>query len=714
MKYFIILLFSGLGFALTAQLKQKIADQHYDRFEYSKCVMMFDELANKCLKGKKACVWDNVRKAAYSHYNLFEMKASLKYFDAMEKESSLTEEDRVAFIKALRYAGEYDKSTALAQKSGQQFPSNPFFKRLNDPKNNFNTFFKDSAYYTINSLSINSGKGDFGPAYFNNSLVYTSKSKNTGFLNPTYGWDDDFYLNIFQADKVSDSTFENPKLLKHNFVSRAHDGPVSFNHDGTEMVITKNTLGRKKGKPVIVLSLYFSKLVNGEWTELEPFEFNNPSYNVGHAVFAENDQKLYLVSDDPNGHGGSDIYSCNRMGKFWAKPVNLGPSINTEQNEMFPFVNNGVLYFASAGHYGLGGLDIFEMRLENGMLKNLGAPINSSSDDFGYISDSTGLEGYFSTNRDGNIDNIFSFTKKEVLIDVIVQVFEKYNVNEIVPSQPITLKNEVTGEEQEYFSDLDGNLHIQVRENEKYTFSSSKEEFKLKEPVTLQVFSATQDTTYKVELILLPTRITIALRIIAKDTRFPLDQATTIVTNLETKSDTTLITNKHGLVSLNVDRNKDYNAFASKKGFLDAERMFSTSNEDGKIIELELALTPIKKGEKFKLENIFYDLNKSTLREESIASLDKLADFILKNDLRIELSAHTDSRGSASYNQRLSQARAQSCVDYLLKKGVKTSNIKAKGYGESQLVNKCKDGVTCDEELHQENRRTEVKILDIN
>jgi outer membrane protein OmpA-like peptidoglycan-associated protein len=563
-------------------------------------------------------------------------------------------------------------------------------------------------------LSLNSGKGDFGTAFFNNSLVYASKSKNTGFLNPTYGWDDDYYLNILQANKEKDSTLGSPKLLKHNFISRAHDGPVSFNHDGTEMVITKNTVGKRKGKPVIVLSLYFSKFANGEWTDLVPFEHNNQAYNVGHAVFAENAQKLYFVSDDPAGLGGTDVYVSNRLGDNWTKPENLGAAINTEQNEMFPFVNNGVLYFASNGHYGLGGLDIFEMRLENGKMRNLGAPINSSSDDFAYISDSNGLEGYFSTNRDGNIDNIFGFTKKEVLIDVIVQVFEKYKVNEIVPSQPITLKNEVTGEEEEYFSDKDGNLHIQVRENEKYTFSSNKEEFKLKEPVSLQVSSATKDTTYRVELILLPTRITIALRIIAKDTRLSINEATAIVTSLETKSDTTLVTNKQGLVTLNVDRNKSYNTFATKKGYLDAEKVFSTTSEDGKIIELELALTPIKKGEKFKLENIFYDLNKSTLREESIASLDKLADFILKNDLRIELSAHTDSRGSASYNQKLSQARAQSCVDYLLKKGVKSVNIRAKGYGESQLINKCKDGVTCDEELHQENRRTEVKILEIN
>jgi len=92
----------------------------------------------------------------------------------------------------------------------------------------------------------------------------------------------------------------------------------------------------------------------------------------------------------------------------------------------------------------------------------------------------------------------------------------------------------------------------------------------------------------------------------------------------------------------------------------------------------------------------------------------KLADFLLKNDLKLELSAHTDSRGSNSYNQRLSQARAQSCVNYLKKKGVLSKNMKAKGYGEYKLINRCKNGVKCSDEEHQENRRTEVQILEVN
>lgn len=714
MKYSLLLAFSFIGLLASAQLKQKIADEHYKNFEYSKCVLMFDELAKKCTNDKKSCDWENVRKAAFCHYNLFEMEKANHYFSILQKQNALTETDRVTYIKSLRYTQKYDESTNLIKESAANHPQNSYFTTMNSDKNSFKALFADTGYYEVQELSINSDKGDFAPAYFNQSIVYASKSKNTGFLNPTYGWDDDYYLNILQSNIVNDSVLETPKLLKNNFISRAHDGPVSFNSDGTEMVITKNTLGRKKGKEVIVLSLYFSKLVNGEWTELVPFEHNNEAYNVGHAVYADNDQTLYFVSDNPKGVGGSDIYVSKKTGNSWTKPEILGSNVNTTQDEMFPFVNGKTLYFTSNGHFGLGGLDIFEINLPDGKLRNLGAPVNSSADDFTFICDSTGLNGYFSSNRLSNVDHIYSFVKEEVLIDLIVRVFEKYDVNEIVPTQPIILKNEVTGEKEEYFSDKDGNLHIQVRQNEKYTFSTAKEDFKLQNPVELEVQKATQDTTYQLDLILLPTKITIALRVIAKDTRNPINEATAIVTNLGLKVDTTLTTNKVGLVTLIVERNKTYNAFASKKGYIDAEQNFSTSNQDGKIIELELALTPIKKGEKFKLENIFYDLNKSTLREESMASLDKLADFILKNDLRIELSAHTDSRGSATYNQKLSQARAQSCVDYLLKKGVKSSNIRAKGYGESQLVNKCKDGVTCDEEQHQENRRTEVKILEVN
>ena len=705
--FFICLTFSSIG-----QVKQKTADKLFARMQYSQCVEMYDELTKKCIKEKKSCDYENVRKAGVSHYQLFQMDGAIQHFKHLKSVNQLKEKDAEYYIQALRFTGKYEDASNELKEAFAKFPTNIYFATLIHDQSKFKGLFADSSVFRIAKTNISSAYGDFSPTYYEKGLVYATKSKNTEVINGRYGWDNAYYVSLLQAPFEQDTIVNNGKLLRNKFLSKAHDGPVDFNTEENQMVITKNIIGKQKGKPVVVLALYFSQKLNGKWTELEPFQHNSKEYNVGHGCFSADGMKLYFASDMPGGNGGTDIYVSEREGNFWSKPVNLGSIINTEKNELFPFIFEEQLFFASNGHFGLGGLDLFEANIHSGKVQNLGYPVNSSADDFGLIVDSSGLNGYFSSNRKDAIDKIYSFEKKEIYIDVIVNVFEKYIENEIVPSQPITLKNEVTGEEENYFSDSNGDLHLKVRQNERYTFSTSKEDFKLKNPVELLVEKATKDTTYRCELILLPTKITIALKIVAKDTRKPIDKATGVIYKFNNGKDTTMFTNENGLVTLNVDRNKEYVAHGSKKGFIDDEQVFNTSHQDGKIIELELALTPIKKGEKFKLENIFYDLNKSTLRPESMASLDKLADFILKNDLTIELSAHTDSRGSATYNQKLSQARAQSCVDYLITKGVQTSKIKAKGYGEAQLVNKCKDGVKCTEEEHQDNRRTEVKILD--
>lgn len=698
-------------FNTFGQIKQKTADRYFANKEYSKCVQMYDELAAKCDKKPSKCQEANIRKAAVSHYFIYEMKQSVAYFSKLKKANTLTEQDQVYFIEALRYSGNYTDAEAQINEAHIKFPENMYVSKMFSDKSKFNGLFADSASYSIGKTNIESIYGDFSPTFFKNGIVYATKSKNTEVLRGKYGWDDAYYVSLLQSPLVDDSVYNNGKLLKNKFLSKAHDGPVDFNTEENQMVITKNTIGRKKGNSVVVLALYFSTFDGKKWTDLVPFEYNSAEYNVGHGCFSEDGKKLYFSSDMPGGIGGADIYVSNLENGKWSKPENLGSTINTDKNELFPFVNDNSLFFASNGHYGVGGLDLFEASLISKTVQNMGYPVNSSADDFALITDSTGNFGYFSSNRKNNIDGIYQFDKKDVYLDVIVQVFEKYDIDEIVPTQPITLKNKLSGEEEEYFSDANGQLKLRVRQNETYSFVTNKKDFKLKEEVELNTKTTIKDTTFECNLYLLPTKITIALKVVSKDTKKALEGASTTIPKFINGQDTVMVTNKNGLVTINVDRNKDYLALGSKKGFIDDRKSFNTSNEDGKIIELQLELTPIKKGEKFQLDDIFYDLNKSTLRPESAASLDKLADFILKNDLSIELSSHTDARGSDPYNQKLSQARAQSCVNYLLTKGVKTSMMKAKGYGESQLINRCKNGVTCTEEEHQENRRTEVKIL---
>ncbi len=682
--------------------------------EYAQCVEMYDELANKFLKAKSKpdAEWEYVRRAAESHFYLFEMAKSANFYTKLLQANRITERDREFLIQALRYQGNYSESEKLLLESKNLFPSNTFFSRNYSQLDDFNKLFEDSAQYTLKDPGINSGMGDFAPNYSKDGLVYATKSSNTKAIHATYGWDDSYYINLKEAKFLNDSVLGKSSLLRHQYLSKAHDGPVSFNATNDMMVITKNTLGKKKGKNVIVLSLYFSTIVNGEWTTLKPFKYNNSSYNVGHAVFAENDKALYFVSDMEGGFGEADIYVSRWINNDWSEPINLGPTINTEKNELFPYVINDNLYFASNGHFGLGGLDIFVKELKTSApVKNLGYPVNTSHDDFGFIADSTENHGYFSTNRGDNIDRIYAYDKKPVIINLVGFVYAKYKEKEPIENQVVYIENVTNETIDSTFTNEFGQFTAPIKKNEQYHLYTQKEEFVPIKDALISTENIKKDSTFYCDLALKPTTILIHLRVVEAKTGKVIPYAKTSVTDYALNKDTMMLTKENGTVTMKVERNKTYWAHGSKKGYVDDNVTFNSANENDKVIDLELRLPPIVKGEKFKLENIFYDLNKASLRPESRIALDKLADFIIKNDLRIELSAHTDARGSDAYNMKLSQARAQSCVDYLITKGVRKSSIIAKGYGETQLLNKCKNGVTCTEDEHQENRRTEIKIL---
>lgn len=698
------------------QLKQKLADQHYALLEFAQCVDMYDELARKCISGHPKGDWENVRKAAVCHYSLYEMEEAARLFESLRVKNKITEEDRFRYIHALRYLEQYGKSNEVIRESANMNFQSGYFRRMQAGIDKFNELYSDSAFYRLKAANVNSGSGDFGAVYYKESIVYSSKAVNPGLVTPAYGWDNDFFLNVMQSAFNPDSSLQEGKLLRHEFLSRAHDGPVSFNADATEMVITRNRPGkRKNGQEIVVFGLYFSSWKDGGWTEPEAFEFNSDEYNVGHGVYSPDGKRLYFSSEAPKGKGAADIYYCERLGKGWGTPVNLGDKINTEGDELFPFVHEHTLFFASNGLFGLGGLDIFEVELNGEQTpRNLGYPVNTSHDDFGLVYNASGVIGFLSSNRGDNVDRIYHVKKRPIHLKLEGQVFEQYAELEKLSGQTVWIRNLQTQELDSLESDAEGRFEKVLRANQDYRIYTRKDEFILLREANASTMGVRSDSTLHCELVLKPTTIQVHLRVIEKGSRKVIPDATVTITNYQNLWDTVLITGADGTVTLTVDRNIVLWAHGSKKGFIDTEVSFNTQNKNDRVIELELELPLIKRGEKFKLENIFYDLNKSTLRPESMAALDKLADFILENDLRIELSAHTDSRGSTTYNQKLSQARAQSCVDYLIRKGVKTSNIKAMGYGEAQLVNGCKDGVNCEEEKHQENRRTEVKILEVN
>lgn len=709
--FVIALLYSNISFC---QAKQRKADELYQRLEYFACAPIYAELAKNTIQGKGTVNWENVRRAAIANKQISQYNRSRFYYSKLHETNRMTEADYVEYIDLLRTIGKYEIADQMLEDASKVYPNNNFVSQLKDKNFNFGFLLADSSTYFIERLGLNSGLGDFCPAFYDKGIMYMSKSKNAGFLNQRYGWDNSFFINMLYSPYDVDSTLNKGKVLKDAFFSRAHDGPVSFSQDGKHMVITKNTQGKHEDKKVVVLAIYFAdKISDTEWGELKPFPFNNEAYNVGHACFSVDGNRVYFASEQPGGKGGGDIYYSDLSSGTWSKPVSLGDKINTDQDELFPYVSGSTLYFSSKGHFGIGGLDVFTTPLSlDGAVTNMGFPINTSYDDFGIIVKPNGKNGFFSTNRGGDfVDRIYSWARKDPTIYFEGGVYAAYTEKEPFVNHSVIYQDKTFNTIDTLYTDSTGIFKTQLLLNHSYTFTASEQYHKLASPIEINTAGITKDSTLRGDLLLKPLFISVTLRVVEKGTNIPLPNAKTRITCPTTKLDTTMVTNEQGTVTLQVDRYTKYLAQATKRGYVDDEAEFTTDNEGDKVIELLLQLPIIKKGDKFKLENIFYDYNKSTLRSESTAALDKLAIFIKENKLKIELSSHTDARGSDIGNDKLSQARAQSCVTYLLSKGVPKAQIIAKGYGEKQLLNRCTDGVVCSEIEHQENRRTEIKIL---
>jgi hypothetical protein len=378
-----------------------------------------------------------------------------------------------------------------------------------------------------------------------------SKAKNAGFLNSKYGWDNSYFINMLYSPYDIDSSLMKPKVLKDAFFSRAHDGPVSFSPDGNTMVITKNTLGKHNDQEVVVLAIYFSQKVDGVWQEVTPFPFNNPGYNVGHACFSADGKRIYFSSKQPGGFGGADLYYSDKIGEMWTEPVNLGPTINTDQDELFPHLTATTLYFSSRGHFGIGGLDVFSTDLSlNGKVLNMGAPINTSYDDFGIIALPSEKGGFFSSNRGDFVDRVYAWTRKDPFINFEGTVLADYQVDEPVPNHFVLFEDLTTNQIDTLYTDSLGKFSTQLFVNHNYIFKTSKQYFKLKEELQVQTSGITRDTLLTGELVLQPLIIDVMLKVVERGTNLPIKSSKVTVTNPVTQKDTILYTNDEGIATV--------------------------------------------------------------------------------------------------------------------------------------------------------------------
>jgi len=270
--------------------------------------------------------------------------------------------------------------------------------------------------YSVNPVSFSSRLYDeFSPVFYNGGIAFCSNQNDNSLVS--YNDSQNRLYKIFFVSKRGSTGWTNPKLLAKEITTGYNDGPVTFNEKGTLMYYSRNNSVKNVMKNVSdtsnKLGIYYAELKDGLWSNIRPFTYNNPQYSLGTPSLTPDGNRIYFSSDMPGGSGGMDLYYCDRHNDEWDKPVNLGPIINTAKNESFPFASGyGKLFFASDGHKGFGGKDLFYTRQINKewiVPVHLDSAINSPYDDFGIVTDSSSLNGYFSTNR-RNTDDIFSFS----------------------------------------------------------------------------------------------------------------------------------------------------------------------------------------------------------------------------------------------------------------------------------------------------------------
>lgn len=664
-KLILIFLLSSFISNVNAQnpftnMNIKYADKKYEEYAYADAIKVYESLVTEHTTDQGI-----IQRLANSYYFNGELKSALKWYEQLfiinENQDA---EYLYRYAQSLKSAGDYRKSDEILQKFNHKASAEKRADLIRSDKNYLEDIKENSGRFQIADAGVNSRYSDYGSVVYNNKIVFTSARDTGGVVKSNFQWTNRSFSRLYTADLMPDGSVGKPELLVKRKKDNFNESSPIFTKDGRTMYFTRNnfTDGKRRSndKNVTLLKLYKAELIDNTWQNVKELPFNSDQYSTAHPALSVDEKTLYFASDMPGTLGQSDIYkvAIDQDGTF-GTPENLGPAINTEGRETFPFISGeNELYFASDGRPGLGGLDIFASRIKaNGTFDdvlNVGEPVNSKQDDFAFSIDSKSRSGYFSSNRENGLglDDIYRFTETRRLIceQNLSGTVTDAETNEILPNTSLTLFNEKFDPVGTITTDEKGNyIFPDLRCGKKYTIRTAKNDYNAKEVV---------------------------------------------VAILKEKGETTQM----------ITLNKVFKPLAAKT-----------------VAIKKTVISPVKVGsirigvDIAKLLNLpmnFFDLGKATIKKTSEPQLMKVVNLLNEYpSMKLDIRSHTDSRSSSESNQILSEKRAQSTKNWLIQKGISEDRLTAKGYGETQLVNKCADGVKCTEKQHMQNRRSEFIIV---
>ena len=439
----------------SADIFQKLGDSYYFTADYENAAKWYKSL------------YDNYAGSMDSDYiyRYAQSLKSIKKYEASDKIMEKFYEANGNDNRAVFFAQERDYLRAIEQKARR---------------------------FELSKVPFNSKLSDFAPSFYGDKLVFASNGQHINAGQRTHDWNDQPFLDLYVVDASNSKENKSVDEMSGKVNTKFHESTAVFTKDGKTLYFTRNnyTKGsyKKDSKGTNRLKLYKgSKKENGNW-DITEVSFNNNEYSVAHPALSVDEKTLYFASDMPGGKGSSDLYKVAVLVDGYGAVESLGDAINTKERETFPFISSdNRLYFASDGHVGLGGLDVFVTEIKEdakfGEVYNVGKPINSSQDDFTFIIDAETDLGYFASNRKGGQgdDDIYRFKRTMPLVITCDQVVSGFVLDEQskapISDATVVLLDENNQIISEVKSDATGAFTFDLECSKLYSLRSTKEDF---------------------------------------------------------------------------------------------------------------------------------------------------------------------------------------------------------------------------------------------
>lgn len=701
---FLLLGFLFLNFAVVAQ-ERKVAkaESYYAAHRYYDASNIYNELIqkDKLDAGSFPDVYRHGAESDIKTKQYDQAKYALEYLSGTDQ---FTFEDAYRYVQLMMFLGRIEDARSM-------YAHRVMSESIDPKKANLSTYFEtpyidemksDSLRYVIALAPFNSELGDFSPAYHPKGIAFTSARNQT--METPWSVENTAFLTQYLYDKNTQA------IKKYKGIKgKKHDG-VAF-HDSIDGVLyySKN-FKRNKKLPVTSVGIF---IYNEKTKKEEAFPFNDPTLFTAHPSLSNDRKILWFTSNREGGKGGLDIWYSVKTETGWADPVNAGDKVNTSGDEMFPYERHNKLFFSSNGHLGLGGLDLFTAELHDGevlTVVNSGYPLNSHGDDFSLIVDSTDTVGYFSSNRGDQIDRIYTVIIRDIAIVLNAKVVANNADHSPIAGARVILKDENDQVIDTLYTDVDGKFTFKGKPERQYKLDIDSPEYESMKEV-FGTIGATKSEVVEKEYTMNEKQVSFYSTITDIETGKIVPGAIVEIKDLISGKIISVVADETGKIYANLPRNRDFQVTVTKQGYDPTTTKLSTK-DIGKELKKDLTIRKTPDNMAIRLDNILYEYNKYNLSKVGRSELDTLVMFLKENKkVTVEISSHTDCRGTDEYNMKLSQQRGQSCMNYLVQSGIKKDRLIIRNYGETKLLNQCSDGVECTEDLHQVNRRTEFVLV---